>query len=332
MDAPPVQYVRTRDYYDIAYAVSGEGRPLIFPSPNLHNMQQLWRFFPDWMEGLASRFRLIQYDSRGEGMSSRGLPEAIDIDHYTRDIEAIVDRLQLDRFSLWAFGGKGLIAVRYAARHRENVEALILSTVAASGSAWMPVFYKMLPNENWESFLRAITPAGLTTEEAQERVREYHNAVYLDDWNTWMQCVSTVSIEQDLTQLSVPVLVLHPRNFRSLSADEPRKVATMVPNARFALIDGEHGYGDARQGLAVLDGFLADIAHQATQTQAASGLSSREVEVLRLLAAGKSNQDIADELVISLNTVRRHVSNIFDKTGVANRAQAAVYAKDHGLA
>jgi DNA-binding NarL/FixJ family response regulator len=61
-------------------------------------------------------------------------------------------------------------------------------------------------------------------------------------------------------------------------------------------------------------------------------LSSREAEVLRLLAAGRSNQQIADELVISLNTVRRHVSNIFDKTGAANRAQAAVYAKDHGLA
>jgi DNA-binding NarL/FixJ family response regulator len=52
---------------------------------------------------------------------------------------------------------------------------------------------------------------------------------------------------------------------------------------------------------------------------------------LRLLAAGRSNQQIADELVISLNTVRRHVSNIFDKTGVANRAEAATYAARNGL-
>ena len=61
-------------------------------------------------------------------------------------------------------------------------------------------------------------------------------------------------------------------------------------------------------------------------------LSSRELEVLRLLAAGRSNQQIADELVISLNTVRRHVSNVFDKTGVANRTEAAGYARDRGLA
>jgi class 3 adenylate cyclase/DNA-binding CsgD family transcriptional regulator len=61
-------------------------------------------------------------------------------------------------------------------------------------------------------------------------------------------------------------------------------------------------------------------------------LTNREVEVLRLIAAGKSNQEIADELVISLNTVLHHVSNIFAKTGVANRAEAAAYASRHGLA
>jgi ATP/maltotriose-dependent transcriptional regulator MalT len=55
-------------------------------------------------------------------------------------------------------------------------------------------------------------------------------------------------------------------------------------------------------------------------------LSEREVEVLRLLAVGMSNQQIAEELVISLNTVARHVSNIFDKTGTANRTGAAAYA------
>ena len=62
------------------------------------------------------------------------------------------------------------------------------------------------------------------------------------------------------------------------------------------------------------------------------GLSQSEVEALRLLAAVRSNQQIADELVISLNTVARHVSNIFDKTGAANRVEAASYATRHGLA
>ena len=55
-------------------------------------------------------------------------------------------------------------------------------------------------------------------------------------------------------------------------------------------------------------------------------LSQRELEVLRLLAAGKSNRDIADALFISLNTVATHVRNILTKTGCANRTEAAAMA------
>src|SRR6266511_58996 len=62
-----------------------------------------------------------------------------------------------------------------------------------------------------------------------------------------------------------------------------------------------------------------------------AGLTGREVEVLRLIAAGRSNRAIAQALFISPNTVLRHVSNIFAKTGVANRAEAAAYATRQGL-
>jgi DNA-binding NarL/FixJ family response regulator len=60
-------------------------------------------------------------------------------------------------------------------------------------------------------------------------------------------------------------------------------------------------------------------------------LSQREVEVLRLLAAGRSNRDIAEALYISLNTVATHVRNILTKTGTVNRTEAAAYALRHGL-
>jgi DNA-binding CsgD family transcriptional regulator len=62
------------------------------------------------------------------------------------------------------------------------------------------------------------------------------------------------------------------------------------------------------------------------------GLTSREVEILRLIATGRSNLQIADELVISFNTVQRHVGNIFAKTGLHNRTEAAAYAHRHELA
>jgi ATP/maltotriose-dependent transcriptional regulator MalT len=61
------------------------------------------------------------------------------------------------------------------------------------------------------------------------------------------------------------------------------------------------------------------------------GLSRREVEVLRLVASGKSNREIATRLVISEHTVARHVQNIFAKLGVSSRAAATAFAFEHGL-
>ena len=60
-------------------------------------------------------------------------------------------------------------------------------------------------------------------------------------------------------------------------------------------------------------------------------LSARELEVLKLLAAGKPNREIAEELVVTLETAKKHVSHIFDKLGVANRTQAVVRAQELGL-
>ncbi len=60
-------------------------------------------------------------------------------------------------------------------------------------------------------------------------------------------------------------------------------------------------------------------------------LSKREMEVLKILAQGLSNQEIADQLFISLKTVKTHVSNIFNKLEVSDRTQATIYAIQHKL-
>jgi DNA-binding NarL/FixJ family response regulator len=78
---------------------------------------------------------------------------------------------------------------------------------------------------------------------------------------------------------------------------------------------------------------LARIAEQSERAshQRIGSLSEREAQVLRLLAAGKTNRAIADELFISEKTVARHVSNIFDKLGVSSRTGATAWAFQHNL-
>jgi ATP/maltotriose-dependent transcriptional regulator MalT len=85
-------------------------------------------------------------------------------------------------------------------------------------------------------------------------------------------------------------------------------------------------------------GAAPDLAQLASHDQPASaaarashGLSARELQVLRLVAAGKTNRVIASELFLSEKTVDRHVSNIFGKLGVASRAAATAFAYEHGL-
>jgi DNA-binding NarL/FixJ family response regulator len=63
----------------------------------------------------------------------------------------------------------------------------------------------------------------------------------------------------------------------------------------------------------------------------AGGLTTREIEVLRLVAAGKTNRAIAADLVISEKTVARHLSNIFTKLGLWSRAAATAYVYEHDL-
>ena len=75
-----------------------------------------------------------------------------------------------------------------------------------------------------------------------------------------------------------------------------------------------------------------DMASIPTKSPAyPDGLSSREVEVLRLIATGKTDREIAEELFISVRTVGHHVSNILNKTNAVNRTEAATYAAVHGL-
>jgi len=76
---------------------------------------------------------------------------------------------------------------------------------------------------------------------------------------------------------------------------------------------------------------LQEVAHPAELQPAPEALTAREMEVLRLIAQGLSNQEIADQLVVSEPTVRAHVSRILGKLHLASRTQAALYAVREGL-
>jgi DNA-binding CsgD family transcriptional regulator len=166
-----------------------------------------------------------------------------------------------------------------------------------------------------------------------------------EDYTRMTQTFQSSNVEEDVSQVKAPALIFHLRDLaRRPSLDDSAQLAASFATGRLVEIPGggivtaaPSLVGDYNVAVPHIDNFLDGLAEAPSSVSSVvdslpNRLSYREIEVLGLLATGRSNQQIADELVISVNTVIRHVANIFDKTGAANRAQAAVYAKDHGLA
>jgi DNA-binding CsgD family transcriptional regulator len=112
--------------------------------------------------------------------------------------------------------------------------------------------------------------------------------------------------------------------------DQPgdREHAKTLLNEALAL-SGELGMSGVKRSVLAL---LERLSSQSAQAHIyPGGLTPREVEVLRLIAVGKSNRDIAEALCISLYTVASHVRNILTKINAANRTEAAAFAARHGF-
>jgi DNA-binding CsgD family transcriptional regulator len=254
------------------------------------------------------------------------------------DIEVVVDTLALERFVLLGLAAHAHIGIRYAARHPQRVAALILIGSAARMDAWPPGILTGLVRENWDLFLRLALPSSVSPEEVHPTIERMKRTIDQKDFIFRTSALQESRLDGILPLVTAPALVLHHRDNIVPSIEHGMELAASIPQARFVALEGDDLFMDAEAAVQAIERFVSEESGLAGSTPAKrsdqsleTSLSNREVEVLRLLALGKSNQQIAEELVISLNTVRRHVSNIFDKTGVTNRAQAAVYAKEHGI-
>jgi DNA-binding CsgD family transcriptional regulator len=341
MEAPPIQYVTTSDGYNIAYCVTGSGRPFVLmPEPFNHlHMIAASPTHRSLLDPLAERFKLVQYDPRGFGLSSRGLRSGHTIRDNIIDLEAVVDRLGLERFVLYGPYFYGTTAADYAAKHPERVEALILWNIDMGSPRAANVFINDVATQSWDLFLETFARTFHSYEDTAAAIARMRASVEPADFGqhddpAW-------DIRSMLPSVPVPTLVAARRTPTMNLEAAGKEVAALIPDARLVLFDdvaGGHYTNDgSTPGLVhAIDGFLASLPSTPSESSAArpltDGLSAREAEVLRLLALGKSNAQIADQLVISPNTVNRHVSNIYAKTGAANRAEAASYATRNGIA
>jgi pimeloyl-ACP methyl ester carboxylesterase/DNA-binding CsgD family transcriptional regulator len=346
MHAPPVQYVTTPDGYDIAHTVCGGGRPFVFmPWPFSHR-GLMWQtaFGKPICQALAQRFRLVQYDSRGQGMSTRGLPEYHDFDDYLTDLETVVDHLALDRFVLYGGPLTGHAALKYAVRHPHRVELLVLGDVVIQ-SAYGLHSWEDMARDDWNAFLH-ITVSSFTIPGAPMEMPYWRESVSREDWLQMSRASRASNIADLLPLVRVPTLVLSPRTLGgevpAVAFSESGKViAATIPDARLILYEGGFAgilYSEGPEPppfVRHVEDFLSKVSVVPVGTPAGplpEGISPREIDVLRLIAGGRTNQQIAAELVLSVRTVERHISNLYTKIGARGRADATAFALRTGIA
>ena len=141
--------------------------------------------------------------------------------------------------------------------------------------------------------------------------------------------------QQALTTLAEAVRLAQPEGYIRSFVDEGTAMFSLLTalQARSRTQNTPGGNATAHYLDRVLAAFSPQMEadHRAAQHPLADPLSVREQEVLHLLARGSSNQEIAEALVITMDTVKRHVSNILSKLGASNRTQAVSRARELGL-
>jgi pimeloyl-ACP methyl ester carboxylesterase/DNA-binding CsgD family transcriptional regulator len=304
---------------------------------------------------LSKDHTVIRFDQRGSGLSERNVDD-ISFDAWVKDLETVVTTLELENFALLGISQGGPVAIEYLVRHPGLVNKLVMIGSYARGS--------LKRGESQEEFDALNTLTGRGWGRDDPAYRQMFTSRFMPDataeqanWFNELQRVSTspenavrirhvtsnIDVLEDLPRVDVPTLVLHSRDDRQVPFEQGRQLSSLILDARFVPLESNNHLLIANEPawlicLSEVRNFLLSDSPRGEGTQSAvpagnhpGGLTDREIEVIRLLATGKSNQDIAGELVISFNTVTNHVKNILGKTGCANRTEAAAYAIQHGL-
>jgi DNA-binding CsgD family transcriptional regulator/pimeloyl-ACP methyl ester carboxylesterase len=354
---PRISYARSADGVSLAFTVVGDGPALVYvPMVPFSNLRAEWQspLLRGVFERLAQQLTLIHYDGRGTGHSQRDVTD-LSLEAMVSDLEAVVDQVGLAEVSLLGQYNGCPHAIAYAARHPARVKRMALFGGSARGwnamSARQTQALLSLIEQDWDLF--ADTAAhhwmGWSSGEAGRATAEsIRGAATPQIARATMQAASAADVTEQLNRVAAPTLVLHRRGMTQISADVPRSLAMGLPRGRLVMLEGTQPalfMEDAAGVVRILVDFFGEGIEPAPETLGPgmglaagnpapppSGLSRRELDVLRLLAAGDSNTQIARRLGLSIHTIERHVANLYRKIGARGRADATAYAVRNGLA
>jgi pimeloyl-ACP methyl ester carboxylesterase/DNA-binding SARP family transcriptional activator len=273
---PEVRFARVGDV-SIAYQVFGDGPATILTIPPMaQNIELLWERpeHREVFERIGRFARLVHFDKRGTGASDRTVPIPT-LDERVDDTKAVMDAAGIDRAVLSGVSEGGPMALLFAVTYPERVSALMLHSTAA-------VLIRDEAAEDRET-RHALIDLWLDRWGTDDTLTLQHFApsAYADpSYRAWqpryerqsaspaalrdlVSMYEQVDVEDVLTRVEVPTLVLHRRGDRVIPIDEARKLASAIPNARLVELDGSDHYphvGDVHTWIDEVEAFVTGVA------------------------------------------------------------------------
>jgi pimeloyl-ACP methyl ester carboxylesterase/DNA-binding winged helix-turn-helix (wHTH) protein len=251
-----VQFCTSVDGVRIAFARVGSGEPVLKAGNWLNHLDYDWES-PVWshlLRWFASRWELIRYDARGNGLSDIDVGE-ISFDAFVRDLEAVADSSGLERFTLFGASQGCAVSIAYAVKHPERVSRLILYggfargrrirgdlQDAAQADAMLTLMRTGWGQENpafRQVFTSLFVPGG--TPEQVHWFNELQRLTTTPENASRIRYVSDIIDVRDLLpRVHCPALVLHCTGDAVQPFEEGRLVAASLPDARFVGLDGQN--------------------------------------------------------------------------------------------
>ena len=324
----------------VAYATLGEGPLLVFSARWITHLEDEWEL-PDvrrFFEELAQTHRLVRYDRIGVGLSARDLAHPPSVESEARLLGTVLEACGDEPATIFACSCAGLATALFARANPERVRKIIFFGGYAARDDIPEATRRSLIDfvrTNWPlaaQMLSGLFAPHASGDEIAALSAHKRRSAEADVAAAFLELDLTSDLRDVLPHVTAPALVLHRRGDRAVPIARGRELASLLPNARFVPLGGDAHLpwlDDQRELHRALAGFLDDEAPAPVNGD--SPLTARETEVLRLVASGLSNREIASSLVLSEHTVHRHVANIRRKLARSSRAAATAHAARLGL-
>lgn len=300
--------------------------------------------FARFWDAVGDGYCVVRYDRVGVGVSDRGVRERdLTVDGEVAVIGALLDELGAERVVLLGGSSGGCAAIAFAARFPERVERLLLYGCYADGPAISPPAVReaivAAVRSHWgigSRLLSDIFLGEVSGAEQKSFARFQRLATSADTAAALLEQVYRNDVRDQLPLVRAPALVVHRRDDRAIPYRLGREVAAGIGGARLVPLDGSAHFPWAGDAGGVVRALRAVLAAESESVRPAREpatvlLSRREREVLRLVAIGLSDREIAEQLTVSPHTVHRHVANIRHKVGRGSRTAAVAEAARLGL-